>query len=127
VSKEKKMKVDVPRHALENKKALGVGIANDPSIAYGCAKAFRELGAELAVTFLNYKAKPYVAPLADELGAPIFMPLDAAKPGEMEAVFERITRKWGQLDILVHSIAFAPKIDSMPLRQQEMGDKRSAH
>ena len=65
-----------------------VGIANDQSIAYGCAKAFRELGAELAITFLNDKAKPYVAPLADELEAPIFMPMDAAKSGEVEAVFE---------------------------------------
>lgn len=105
------MKTDVPRHALENKKAIVVGIANDQSIAYGCAKAFRELGAELAVTFLNDKAKPHVAPLANELEAPIFMPMDAAKPGELEAVFDRITSEWGRLDILVHSIAFAPKAD----------------
>jgi enoyl-[acyl-carrier protein] reductase I len=61
------MKTEVPLHALENKKALVVGIANDQSIAYGCAKAFRELGAELAVTFLNDKAKPYVAPFRHEL------------------------------------------------------------
>jgi enoyl-[acyl-carrier protein] reductase I len=108
---QKTTKTDVPRLALKDKKALVVGIANDQSIAYGCAKAFRELGAELAITFLNDKAKPYVAPLADELEAPIFMPLDAAKPGEMEAVFERITNEWGHLDILVHSIAFAPKAD----------------
>ena len=105
------MKTDVPRHALENKKAPVVGIANDQSIAYGCAKAFRELGAELAVTFLNDKAKPHVAPLAEELEAPIFMPMDATKPGELEAVFDRITSEWGRLDILVHSIAFAPKAD----------------
>lgn len=105
------MKTDAPRHALENKKAIVVGIANDQSIAYGCAKAFRELGAELAVTFLNDKAKPHVAPLANELEAPIFMPMDAAKPGELEAVFDRITSEWGRLDILVHSIAFAPKAD----------------
>jgi enoyl-[acyl-carrier protein] reductase I len=108
---QKKMRTDVPRYALENRKALVVGIANDQSIAYGCAKAFREVGADLAVTFLNDRAKPYVAPLADELEAPIFLPMDAAKPGEMEAVFERITSEWGQLDILVHSIAFAPKAD----------------
>jgi enoyl-[acyl-carrier-protein] reductase (NADH) len=73
------METEVPLHALENKMALVVGIANDQSIAYGCAKAFRELGAELAITFLNEKAKPYVAPLADELDASIFMPMDAAK------------------------------------------------
>jgi enoyl-[acyl-carrier protein] reductase I len=105
------MNTDVPRQALENKKALVVGIANDQSIAYGCARAFRELGAELALTFLNDKAMPYVEPLARELEAPIFMPMDAAKPGELEAVFDRIRSQWGQLDILVHSIAFAPKED----------------
>ena len=104
-------KTIVPRHALENKKALVVGIANDQSIAYGCAKAFRELGAEVAITYFNKKAKSFVAPLADELKAPIFMPMDAAKPGELEAVFERITKEWGRLDMLVHSIAFAPKAD----------------
>jgi enoyl-[acyl-carrier protein] reductase I len=105
------METEVPLHALENKMALVVGIANDQSIAYGCAKAFHELGAELAITFLNEKAKPYVAPLADELDASIFMPMDAAKSGELEAVFDRITSEWGQLDILVHSIAFAPTAD----------------
>ncbi len=105
------MKPNVPRHALENKKALVVGIANDQSIAYGCAKAFHEIGAELAITFLNDKAKPYVEPLADEMGATIFMPLDAAKPEQMEAVFDRMASQWGRLDVLVHSIAFAPKAD----------------
>jgi enoyl-[acyl-carrier protein] reductase I len=105
------MKTHVQRQALENKKALVVGIANDHSIAYGCARAFREVGAELAITFLNDKAKPHVEPLANELEAPIFMPMDANKPGELEAVFNRIGSQWGQLDILVHSIAFAPRAD----------------
>ena len=105
------MNTDGPLHALENKKALVVGIANDQSIAYGCARAFHELGADLAITFLNDKAKPYVAPLADELEASMFMPMDAAKPEELRAVFDRINREWGRLDILVHSIAFAPKVD----------------
>jgi enoyl-[acyl-carrier protein] reductase I len=105
------MKIDVPRPALEGKKALVVGIANEHSIAYGCAKAFREVGAELAVTFLNDKAKPHVEPLAKELQAAFFLPLDVAKPGELEAMFEHIAKKWGRLDILVHSIAFAPKED----------------
>jgi enoyl-[acyl-carrier protein] reductase I len=89
------MKTDVPRPALKGKKALVVGIANEHSIAYGCAKAFREVGAELAVTFLNEKAKPYVEPLAKELEAAIFLPLDVSKPGELEAVFDRIGREWG--------------------------------
>jgi enoyl-[acyl-carrier protein] reductase I len=105
------MKTDVPRPALLNKKALVVGIANNHSIAYGCARAFRELGAELAVTYLNDKAKAHVEPLANELEAPIFIPMNAANPGELESVFDHITRQWGQLDILVHSIAFAPKED----------------
>ena len=94
---------------LEGKKGLVVGIANENSIAWGCAKAFRALGAELAVTYLNDKAKKYVEPLARELQAPIFMPLDVGVPGQMEAVFERIAKDWGKLDFMVHAIAFAPK------------------
>jgi len=105
------MKMEIPRPILKNKRALVVGIANEHSIAYGCAKAFHELGATLAVTYLNEKARTYVEPVAKELEAPLFMPLDVAKPGELEAVFEQIEREWGQLDILVHSIAFAPKAD----------------
>ncbi|HVM80094.1 MAG TPA: enoyl-ACP reductase FabI [Stellaceae bacterium] len=93
------------------KKGLITGIANDQSIAYGCAKAFRRFGAELAITYLNEKAKPYVEPLARELEAPIFMPLDVMAPGAMEAVFEAIKTKWGKLDFVVHSMAFAPKAD----------------
>ena len=73
--------------------------------------AFRELGADLAITYLNEKARPYVEPLAHELEAPIFLPLDVSMPGELEAVFERIAQEWGRLDILVHSIAWAPKDD----------------
>jgi enoyl-[acyl-carrier protein] reductase I len=94
---------------LEGKRGLIVGIANDQSIAWGCAKAFRAFGAELAVTYLNDKAKKFVEPLARELEAPIFMPLDVGVEGQMEAVFERIAKEWGQLDFLVHSIAFSPK------------------
>jgi enoyl-[acyl-carrier protein] reductase I len=75
----------------------------------GCAKAFRAFGAEVAITYLNEKAKKYVEPLATVLGAPILMPLDARVPGQMEAVFDRITRAWGKLDFVVHSIAFSPK------------------
>jgi enoyl-[acyl-carrier protein] reductase I len=105
------MTIDIPRPVLKNHKALVIGVANDSSIAYGCAKAFRELGADLAITYLNEKAKQYVEPLARELEAPLFLPLDVSKPGQLEAVFEAITAKWGKLDILAHSIAFAPKED----------------
>jgi enoyl-[acyl-carrier protein] reductase I len=105
------MTIDIRRPVLSGRKALLIGIANEHSIAYGCAKAFRELGADLAITYINEKTKTYVEPLAKELGAPIFMPLDVATPGMLEAVFERIANEWGELDILVHSIAWAPKDD----------------
>lgn len=105
------MTVEIPRPPLKGKKALVVGIANENSIAYGCAKAFRELEADLAITYLNEKSKQYVEPLAKALDAPIIMPLNVSKPGELEAVFDEITKQWGRLDILVHSIAFAPMQD----------------
>jgi enoyl-[acyl-carrier protein] reductase I len=94
---------------LEGKKGLIVGIANENSIAWGCAKAFRAFGAELAVTYLNDKAKKYVEPLAREIEAAMLMPLEVRTPGQMEAVFDRIEKEWGELDFVVHSIAFSPK------------------
>jgi enoyl-[acyl-carrier protein] reductase I len=100
-----------PQPILEGAKALVVGIANESSIAYGCARAFRELGADLAVTYLNEKARPHVEPIARELGAALVLPLDVAVAGELESVFDAIARAWGRLDILVHSIAWAPKDD----------------
>ncbi|KVN92008.1 enoyl-ACP reductase [Burkholderia ubonensis] len=101
----------IPNLPLEGRKALILGIANEHSIAYGCARAFRELGAELAITYANDKARPYVEPLALELGAALVMPLDVSKPGEMDALFDAIRQTWGRLDTAVHSIAFAPKAD----------------
>ncbi|MFO1303551.1 MAG: enoyl-ACP reductase FabI [Burkholderiales bacterium] len=100
-----------PRQVLSGRKALVVGIANDQSIAYGCARAFRELGADVAVTYLNEKAKPYVEPLARAVDAEIFVPLDVSVEGQLEAVFAEVATRWGRLDMLVHSIAFAPKED----------------
>ncbi|HEX6974844.1 MAG TPA: enoyl-ACP reductase FabI [Vicinamibacterales bacterium] len=105
------MTATIPRPVLQGSKALVTGIANEHSIAYGCAKAFHELGADLAITYLNDKARPYVEPLARSLAAPIFLPLDVSREGELEAVFAAIDKEWGRLDILVHSIAFAPKDD----------------
>ena len=102
---------DSPRQILKGKKALVCGVANDSSIAYGCASAFREVGADLAITYATEKAKAHVEPLAKALDASIFMPLDVATPGDLEAVFERIRKDWGRLDVLVHSIAWAPKED----------------
>jgi enoyl-[acyl-carrier protein] reductase I len=102
---------DASSTILAGKRGLVTGIANDQSIAYGCAKAFRQHGAEVAVTYLNEKARPYVEPLARQLEAEIFMPLDVLEQGSMEAVFQRIQEKWGRLDFVVHSLAFAPKAD----------------
>ena len=96
---------------LAGKRGLVTGIANDQSIAYGCAKAFKLHGAEVAITYLNEKARPYVEPLARQLEASIFMPLDVLQEGALEAVFRRIEQTWGRLDFVVHSLAFAPKQD----------------
>jgi len=96
---------------LEGKKGLVVGIANTQSIAWGCARALRAAGAELAVTWLNDKARPYVQPLAEQVQAPIQLPLDVEQPGQFEAVFDAVTQQWGHLDFVLHSIAFAPAAD----------------
>ncbi|KMJ88180.1 short-chain dehydrogenase [Achromobacter xylosoxidans] len=96
---------------LAGKRGLVTGIANADSIAWGCAKAFRAMGAELAVTYLNDKARPHVEPLARQVDAPLLMPLDLLREGELEAVFERITAEWGGLDFVLHSIAYAPRDD----------------
>lgn len=92
-------------------KGLIVGLANDQSIAWGCAKAFRAQGADLAVTWLNEKTKAFIEPLAQEVSAPIFLPLDVTSEGQMDAVFAEIAARWGRLDFILHSIAFAPKDD----------------
>jgi enoyl-[acyl-carrier protein] reductase I len=98
-------------HPLKGRKGLVVGIANDSSVAWGCAQEYRARGAELAVTYLNEKAQRHVRPLAEQVEAGIVMPLDVRKPGEMEAVFDEIRDKWGRLDFVLHSIAFAPMED----------------
>lgn len=103
--------LDSDYFSLANKKGLVIGIANEHSIAYGCARAFRALGADLAVTYLNDKAKPHVQPAADAVDADLLLPCDVTKPGELEAVFEAIRTRWGRLDFALHSIAFAPKDD----------------
>jgi enoyl-[acyl-carrier protein] reductase I len=102
---------NVPSPPLQGQKALVLGIANEYSIAFGCARAFRKLGAELAITYLNNKARPYVEPLARQLEASLFLPLDVQQSGLLETVFEHIRQTWGRLDIALHSIAFAPKED----------------
>jgi len=101
----------IPSPPLLGRKALVLGIANEHSIAFGCARAFRKLGAELAITYLNDKARPYVEPLARELEAALFLPLDVQKAGQLETIFDQVGRTWGRLDIALHAIAFAPKED----------------
>lgn len=101
----------MPLFDLTGKKGLVVGIANEHSIAYGCARAFREQGAELAITYLNEKAERYVRPLAEQLQSPLVLPCDVLQAGQLEAVFERIGQEWGRLDFLLHAIAFAPRED----------------
>lgn len=96
---------------LSNKHALVVGVANEHSIAWGVAKALHQAGAHVALTYLNEKAKPYVEPLARSIDAPIFLPLDVRNEEQADALFEAITERWGVLDTLVHSIAFAPAAD----------------
>lgn len=96
---------------LNGKKGLVVGVANNKSIAYGCAKAFSLCGADLAITYLNAKSEQYVRPLAEMLDAKLTLPLDVEKDDELENVFAEIEKKWGKLDFLLHSIAFAPKDD----------------
>ncbi|UBM11559.1 enoyl-ACP reductase FabI [Cupriavidus metallidurans] len=103
--------VQVPNPPLAGARVLVVGVANEDSIAWGCARAFREMGAEIALTYLNDKALPYVEPLARQVEAPILMPLNVEDDTQMDALFARIAAEWGQLDSLVHSVAFAPKAD----------------
>lgn len=100
-----------PLFGLQGKRGLVVGVANDQSIAWGCARALSAAGAELALTWLNDKARPHVEPLAQQLQAAITAPLDVSVPGQLEALFARIEREWGGLDFLVHSIAYAPQQD----------------
>jgi enoyl-[acyl-carrier protein] reductase I len=94
---------------LAEQKALIVGVANDRSIAWGCARAMRRAGAEIAMTYLNDRARPYVEPLAKEVEAPLLLPLEVRDTAQTEALFEAVAAQWGRLDILVHSIAFAPR------------------
>ena len=78
------------RLVLAGQKALVIGIANEDSIAYGCAKAFRSVGADLAVSWLNEKARRFVEPLARELEASITGEVDVSVPGQLEAMFDQI-------------------------------------
>jgi enoyl-[acyl-carrier protein] reductase I len=97
--------------SLAGKRGLVLGIANQRSIAAGCAQSFAQAGATLAVTYLNDKARPFVSAVAEALPCEIFLPCDVQQDGQLEAVFEDISKNWGGLDFVLHSIAFAPAAD----------------
>jgi enoyl-[acyl-carrier protein] reductase I len=103
--------IEFAQKPLSGKKGLVLGIANENSIAFGCAQAFRALGADLAITFVNEKTKTYTEPLARDLDASLFLPCDVRQTGQLESVFQSIEQTWGVLDFALHSIAFAPKED----------------
>jgi len=94
--------------SLEGKRGIVLGIANRHSIAYGIAEVLSEQGAELCITYLNEKSKPFVAPLAEKLTTKLFLPCDVSKPDELEAVFAEAKNQWGAIDFVIHSIAWSP-------------------
>ncbi|AAR34335.1 enoyl-ACP reductase [Geobacter sulfurreducens] len=94
---------------LEGKKAVVFGIANEKSIAWAIAQAFRREGADLAITYANETLAKRVIPLAESIGASLILPCDVRNDDDIAAVFARIERSWGRLDTLVHSVAFANK------------------
>lgn len=96
---------------LQGRRGLVVGVANEDSIAFGCAAKLRGFGADIALTFQNEKARPHVEPLAERIGADMLLPLDVTQPGAIEAVFSAIGERWGSLDFVIHSIAYAPRQD----------------
>ena len=97
--------------SLKGKKGLVVGVANERSLAYGCARHFRAAGADLAITYLSQKTEPYVRPLAAALECEIAMAVDVGIPGELDNVFDEIASKWGRLDFALHAIGYAPAAD----------------
>ncbi|WP_299364918.1 enoyl-ACP reductase FabI [uncultured Paracoccus sp.] len=96
---------------MTGKKGLVIGIANEHSLAWAAARNFHAAGADLAVTYLNDKARPYVEPLVAAIDAPILLPCDVAQDGQLEGVFDTITRIWGQLDFVLHAVAWSPAED----------------
>jgi len=94
---------------LAGKRALIVGLASNRSIAWGVAQALHREGASLAFTYQNEKLKDRVEGLAEDVGSTLCLPCDVASDEEIQAVFDRIGQAWGHLDIVVHSVAFAPR------------------
>lgn len=102
---------------LKGKKGLVMGVANDRSIAWGIAQAAAESGAELAFTYQGEALEKRVKPLAEKIGASILVPCDVTDEASVDAAFKAIEDEWGQLDFVVHAIAFSDKneLDGMYL------------
>jgi enoyl-[acyl-carrier protein] reductase I len=96
---------------LTGKKALITGVANERSIAYGCAKAFVALGGDVCLTYQSEKALPYIQPLLEGLHHPALLACDVREEGALERVFAQVKARWGRLDMALHSIAFANQQD----------------
>ena len=96
---------------MQGKRGLIMGVANNRSIAWGIAKAVAAQGAALAFTYQGEALKKRVEPLAAEAGSEIVLPCDVADSGSMDAVFAELGRRWGELDFLVHAIAFSDKAE----------------
>jgi enoyl-[acyl-carrier protein] reductase I len=94
---------------LAGKRAFIVGVATERSIAWGIAQAMHREGAQLAFSYLNDKMRERVEPLAHSLGSRLTMPLDVSSDEQCDAAFELLKREWGELDIVVHAVAFAPR------------------
>ena len=93
---------------LAGKRAFIVGVATDRSIAWGIAKALHREGAELAFSYPNDRMKERVVPLAQSLGSNLTLPLDVTADEQLDGAFDVLKREWGQLDIVIHAVAFAP-------------------
>jgi enoyl-[acyl-carrier protein] reductase I len=94
---------------LAGKRAFIVGVATDRSIAWGIAQAMHREGAELAFSYVNDRMKERVEPLAQSLGSKLTMPLDVTVDEQVDSAFDLLKREWGQLDIVIHAVAFAPR------------------
>jgi enoyl-[acyl-carrier protein] reductase I len=94
---------------LAGKRAFIVGVATDRSIAWGIAQAMHREGAELAFSYVNDKMKERVEPLAQSLGSKLTMPLDVTADDQIDSAFDLLKREWGQIDVVVHAVAFAPR------------------
>jgi enoyl-[acyl-carrier protein] reductase I len=94
---------------MSGKRALIVGLASSRSIAHGIATAFHREGAELAFTYQNDKLKPRVEKMAAEFGSSLTYPLDVAHDSEIDDMFAALGKEWDSLDVLVHSVGFAPR------------------